>query len=195
MPKLQISILFMGFLIVSACARNTPEEVSKRYWEALIANDQEAVEQLVVDSSSKGLSNVIEPGPDSRVTFGETVRVEETARVETIIHWADEVETSTFNTQTVLVYEDNTWKVDPVRTREAFFESVYRSALTGLEAALAESAEAFRELGSELSSSMARELSEASRELQEQSEKANEEIQEFLKSLDEELQKELEKRR
>src|SRR5690606_32379429 len=98
-------------------------------------------------------------------------------------------------TITVLVRENDQWKVDPAATRNAFFESVYRSALTGLEAILEDSARAFREFGSELSQEMARELSEATRELQEQSEKANEEIQSFLEGLDAALREELERNR
>lgn len=193
MSPLRVSLLLL-LALLSACARNTPESVADRYWQAVIANDEEAIRQSIASSSSPSLSTVIHPSPESRVTFGPTERQEETAQVATTIHWVDGEETATFDTETMLVLEEGEWKVEPALTRQAFFDSVYSSAITGLEAALEESAEAFRELGSELSETMARELSAASRELQEQTEKANQEIRQFLEELDEELRKELEKR-
>lgn len=202
MYQIRLASLLCALLALSACSQNNPAAVSERYWQAVIADDQATVEQLVVETSSPGLSSVIQPGPDSSVEIGRTQREsfdgpegeEGAAEVPTTIHWVDENgDRSTFETATVLVFEDGSWKVDPAQTRERFFDSVYRSALTGLEAALEESAQAFRELGSEMSETMARELSTASRELQEQSQKANEEIQNFLENLDEELRKELER--
>lgn len=203
MFKSRLLIFMPLLLLLTACAQNSPEDVARRYWQAVIAGDEQAIRETIVQSASPGLSTVIQPGPDSRVTFGHTEREsfagpnepEAAAEVPTTIHWVDENgETSTFETETVLVFENGEWKVDPAQTRAAFFESVYRSALTGLEAALEESAEAFRELGNDMSESMAREMAEASQQLREQSEKANEELQKFLESLDEDLQRELEKR-
>lgn len=185
-------LLLLGLI---GCERHSPEDVSARYWAAVLNGDSKTAAQYVTESTSPGLSTFIEPGPGSSVTFGETERSEQRARVETTIYWVDEDESSVFETATVLVRENNLWKVDPAATRAEFFDSVYRSALTGLEAILEDSARAFREFGSELSQEMARQLSQATRELQEQSEKANEEIQLFLETLDEELRKELERHR
>jgi gas vesicle protein len=207
MTKLRLLGLALFAMLLGACARNSPDSVAERYWEAVLADDQQQVQTLISEGSEPGLSKVIEPGPGSSVSIGrpereafagpdqaEADKSSGIAEVPTTIHWVDDKgETSTFQTETVLVFEDGSWKVDPDRTRERFFDSVYRSALTGLEAALEESARAFRELGSTVSESMARELSAASEELQEQSKKANEEIQRFLESLDEDLRKELER--
>lgn len=197
MPARTLALLFFSLLAVTlaGCERHTPKQVSARYWAAVLEGDSQAAAEYVTDSTTPGLSTFIEPGPGSSVSFGDTERSEQRARVETFIHWVDEDESTVFETTTVLVRENNLWKVDPAATRAEFFESVYRSALTGLEAILDDSLRAFREFGSELSQEMARELSEATRELQEQSKKANEEIQMFLESLDEELRKELERRR
>lgn len=196
MPARVLSIFFCLLLLsLVGCERNSPEDISARYWAAVLADDQEAASQYVTDASSPSLSTVIRPDLGSSVSFGETHRSEQRAEVETTINWVDADETSVFETATILVKENNQWKVDPAETRNAFFESVYRSALTGLEAILEDSARAFRDFGNELSQEMARELSQATRELQEQSQKANEEIQQFLESLDEELRKELERRR
>lgn len=197
MFRLRILGLLSVALLLIACEHNTPESVSKRYWEAVIANDQQTIEQTIAKSASPSLSEVIQPSPESSVSFGEAkpgASTNENATVDTRLHWVEDGETTILQLDTVLVNEDGAWRVDPTATREEFFDSVYRSALTGLEVALQESAEAFREMGNELSESMARELSAASRELREQSEQANKEIQAFLESLDEELRKELEKR-
>lgn len=204
MFKSRLLTILSFLLLLSGCAKNAPDDVARRYWEAVIAGDEQAIRQTIVKSASPSLSTVIRPGPKSTVSVGHPEREsfagpkekEEggAAEVPTTIHWVDENgKTSTFETETVLVYEEGYWKVDPARTRAAFFDSVYRSALTGLEAALEESAQAFEELGNDISESMARELVEASRELQEQSKKANEELQQFLKNLDEDLRQELEK--
>lgn len=197
-PTMQARILPVIFLLLLSlvgCERHGPRDVSERYWTAVLADDQATAAQYVTDATSPSLSTVIHPQPGSRVSFGDTQRSEQRAEVETTIHWVDGQETTVFETITVLVRENDQWKVDPAATRNAFFESVYRSALTGLEAILEDSARAFREFGSELSQEMARELSEATRELQEQSEKANEEIQSFLESLDAALREELERSR
>lgn len=200
MPRRHLPSLLVVVLLVSGCTSNTPEGVAERYWAAVIAKDQQTIEQTIVESSSPSLSKAIQPNPESSVEFGETLRAggnmqeDENATVDTRFHWVEDGETTVLQLDTVLVYQDGAWRVDPVKTRQEFFDSVYRSALTGLEAALEESAQTFREMGSSLSESMARELSAASRELQKQSEKANKEIQEFLEKLDEDLQKELEKR-
>lgn len=201
MSSLRLLGLLSLLLLLSACERNTPEAVSERYWNAVIAGDQETIEQTIAESSSPGLSKAVQPNPESTVTFGETIRgggnmrEDENATVETQLHWVEDGETTVLELDTVLVYEDGAWKVDPEKTRQEFFDGVYRSALTGLEAALEESARSFREMGNSMSESMARELSTLSRELQQRSEEANEEIQKFLEGLDQDLQKELERRR
>lgn len=207
MLNMRLIGLIIFAALLSACARNSPESVAERYWQAVLAEDQQTIEAVIVDSSKPSLSKVIQPGPGSKVTVERAEREafagpdqasakkqDGIAEVPTTIYWVDEDgNTSTFRTETVLVSNQGEWKVDPERTRERFFDSVYRSALTGLEAALEDGARAFREFGSTVSESMARELSAASEELQEQSEQASEEIKRFLESLDEELQKELEK--
>lgn len=209
MIQLRLLSLALIAILLGACARNSPESVAERYWEAVLANDEQQIQRLISGASEPSLSKVIQPGPGSTVSVGRPERKTfagpdqadadgsgGTAEVPTTVHWVDDAgDTSTFQTKTVLVYEEGDWKVDPERTRERFFDSVYRSALTGLEAALEESARAFRELGNTVSETMARELSAASEELQEQSKKANEEIQLFLKGLDEDLRKELERRK
>lgn len=186
---------FMLSMSLIGCERHSPKDVSAQYWAAVLAGDSATAAHYVTESTSPGLSTFIQPGPGSSVSFGETVRNEQQAEVETTIYWVDGDETTVFETSTILVRQDGSWKVDPAQTRSAFFESVYRSALTGLEAILEDSARAFREFGSELSDQMARELSEATRELQEQSRKANEELQLFLETLDAELRQELERHR
>ncbi|MCW8195088.1 OmpH family outer membrane protein [Proteobacteria bacterium 005FR1] len=208
MLNMRLIGLVLFAIVLSACARNSPESVAERYWQAVLADDQQTIQSVISDRGDPNLSKVIQPGPGSKVTVERAEREapagpDQTdatspggiAEVPTTIYWVDEDgKTSTFQTETVLVFEGDTWKVDPDRTRERFFDSVYRSALTGLEAALEEGAKAFRELGNTVSETMARELSAASEELQKQSKEANEELQRFLESLDEELQKELEKR-
>ena len=69
--------------------------------------------------------------PGSRVSFGDTQRSEQRAEVETTIHWVDGQETTVFETITVLVRENDQWKVDPAATRNAFFESVSGFTTTG----------------------------------------------------------------
>lgn len=195
MPARALLLLTTLFLLgLAGCERHSPEDVAALYWNVVLAGDSQAAAEYVTDSTSPGLSAFIEPGPGSSVSFGETRGGEQRAEVETTIHWVDGPETTVFETSTVLVRENGQWKVDPAETRTAFFESVYRSTLTGLEAILEDSARAFQEFGGELSLEMARELSQATQELQEQSRKANEEIQLFLETLDEELRKELERR-
>jgi len=204
MSRTALAAFLLFGLLLSACARNDPEAVAQQYWDAIITGDEEVARRLIAEGSEPSLSAVIEPGSGSRVEIGRVERSSyagptegggDTAEVPTTIHWVDGDESNTFQTETILVFEDGAWKVDPAATRAAFFESVYRSALTGLEAALEESADAFRELGSSLSENMARELSAASRELQQQAEQANEEIKKFVEELDEELQKEIERHR
>lgn len=184
---------FLIVFLLSACSRNSPESIANTYWQAMFVADEEAFTEIILDKKASGLHKILDPGNESKIVFGETDIDGDTAKIDTTLTWKNSEEESTFGTKTILVKTDEGWKVDTEQTQKVFFDSVYASTLTGLEAALADTASAFLELGDSLTDSMAKELSNATRQLQQQSENANQEIQDFLKNLDENLQQELEK--
>lgn len=190
-------VLALSFtLLLGGCARNSPEHVAEQYWQAVLAGDAEAAQAWAHPDSSGGLSRMVQPGAGSEISFGETVVDDERAVVETRLEWHDEEEdnTASFTFDTTLGKADGEWKVDTDATRQAFFDSVYRSSLTALEAALQQSVDAFRELSDDVAREMKEELRDASRELRRQSEQANQEIQKFLEELDQDLSEELQQR-
>ncbi|GAB1266667.1 hypothetical protein NBRC116493_03370 [Aurantivibrio infirmus] len=188
----QLAFCFI-LLILSACSRNSPEQVANDYWQALFISDEASISTLVFDQEASSLHKILDPGDESKVVFGDIKIEGDIAKVDTLLTWKDSEKESTFGTKTILRKTDDGWKIDTEQTQKVFFDSVYASTLSGLEAALADSANAFLELGDSITNSMAEELSNASQALQQQSEEANQEIQAFLQKLDENLKKELEK--
>lgn len=188
----QVVAVTLALVLLSACSQS-PEEVAQEYWQAVLADDKEKIKSLVKEQSARELSHIIQPGPASAVSFEETTIEADLAQVQTHLQWGEAEERAHFNFDTVLARTDNGWKIEPEATRDEFFDSVYNSTLSGLEAALSQSLESFRALSGEVAREMSTELSKASAELQRQTEQANEEIQKFLKELDKELSQELEK--
>jgi len=184
---------FLTLFLLSACSQNTPEGVANEYWQAMFADEEETITKIMLDKEASGLHKTLDPGSESKIVFGDTYIDGDTAKIDTMLTWKNSKEESTFATKTILIRTNEGWKIDTEQTQKVFFNSVYASTLTGLEAALVNSANAFLELGDSLTDSMADELSNATRKLQQQSEAANQEIQEFLKNLDVNLQQELEK--
>jgi hypothetical protein len=189
---LKLLLVTSAFVLLSACSPS-PEQVAQEYWQAVLVDDQATIQRLVKEQSTRELSHIIQPGPASTVSFEKTEVAEQQARVQTHLQWGEVDKEAHFNFDTVLARTDDGWKIEPVATRDEFFDSVYNSTLSGLEAALNQSLESFKAVSGEVAREMTMELSKASAELQRQTEQANEEIQEFLNELDRELSQELEK--
>lgn len=193
MNKIRHFACCLIIFLLSACSQNSPEDVAGDYWQAVFTADENNISELVLDIEASGLHKILNPGEESKIVFGDAEIDGDTAKFDTLLTWKDTEKESTFGTKTILINTDDGWKVDTEKTQKVFFDSVYASTLSGLEAVLADSANAFFELGDSITDSMAEELSVATQQLQQQSEEANEEIQAFLKNLDENLQQELEK--
>ncbi len=185
---MKLKLLLPMIAVLSACGSNNPESVAKTYWQGVINNDAEQVATVASSNSRSELRRSIAPDADSSVTFGETQIEGDRAQVETFLSWVgDDEKEAQFDLLTVLVKEDEQWKINTAKTRQQFFTAVYRSSLDGLSSVLAESLASFQVLGEEAAGTMAEEIGQAIDELQEQSSEANDEVQQFLENLDEDL--------
>lgn len=176
-------------LVLTACG-NGPKSVAQQYWQGIIDRDESAVAAASSQRSRQELWQTVAPEQNMQVRFGETVIEDDIATVVTDITWADKDRDQPVELHllTMLVKEDEQWKVNTARTRQQFFTAVYRTSLEGLSSALAESLTAFQALGEEAATDFTNELSRAIDQLQQQSDQANEEIQDFLQQLDQDLQ-------
>lgn len=186
--KLFDCTLLLIVICLSACGSPKPESVANTYWQSVIKSDAEQIAEVTSSSSRGELSRSIAPHEDSSVTFGETQIEDDLAQVETFLTWiGEDQEQADFELFTLLVKENDHWKIDTAKTRQQFFTAVYRSSLDGLGAALAESLASFQILGEQAAGTMAEELGSAIEEMQIQSSQANDDVQQFLQALDEDL--------
>lgn len=191
MKKLLIVLPLIA--LISACEKS-PESVAQQYWRGILDNNESLVADNASQRSKRELFTTIAPDEGSSVKFGETKIEADRAQVDTILTWVDEEkeQSTEFNLQTVLVKEDDGWKVDTARTRQQFFTAVYRGSLDGLSSVLAESLANFQVLGEEMAGAMAQDISAAIDELEQESAEAGKELQEFLQSLDKDLSEAIE---
>ena len=178
-----LSLLFL----LSACFGQQPEDVAKRYWNAVIQGDANALHELAATNSQSNVNRISQPDAGSKVGFRETTVEDDGATVVTEVHWVDGDTTVDVALQTVLVKEDGSWKVDIVKTRRSLYAGLFNNAFASLSESIEEGATALQHIGEDIADDINRELLKAGKELQQQTEQASRELQEMLEQLQQEL--------
>ncbi len=149
------TIVWVGILVMlvlfAGCTKkyDDPKVVSTLFWEAVISNNQEKANQLSTANSTSAIESMENDAEQLQSVEVNTVEIDNNkAVVETILHGVtSEGEPVSFPTSTILVKEDDIWKVDASDTVNTLMANA-------VENMVAEMGERFSELGSQLSSAL-----------------------------------------
>jgi hypothetical protein len=155
--RLALAVCLCGAAL--ACERFdvAPRLAAERFWEALAAGDLAAARGLATADAGSQVGELAAEHPGREARFGETLRNESSALVETTVVLADDQQVSF---HTVLASADGAWRVDVRRTRR----ELTRAALATSVEQLRESVRGGAEALSEQIERSALEFSEALRE-------------------------------
>ncbi len=129
-----ILCILMCLSIMACSSPNSPKGVAKSFWNAVVAQDQDAVRkysssttQGAVDFSKSKIN-----WKEMKVTLGTTEMAGDQAMVHTVI--TNDTTGGKYVFNTYLVQEDGSWRVDFVRTREASITSeIFADIIKGLQ--------------------------------------------------------------
>jgi hypothetical protein len=121
--------LFCMLLLLSACQTpQTPEEVTKAFWAALIKGDVDGATRLATQNS-RHLVTKDETKENADVRTGQIIINGDNANVETIMTENGR----TFAFDSVLFKENDTWKVDYQQTRMNISSLPFNGVFKSLE--------------------------------------------------------------
>jgi hypothetical protein len=127
-----------------ACERfdDAPRLAAERFWQALAAGDQAAARDLATPDAGSQLGELAAETPVREAWFGETLRNESSALVETTVVLEDDQEVSF---HTVLASADGAWRVDARRTRRELTRAALATSVEQLRESVRGGAEALAE--------------------------------------------------
>jgi len=150
-----LSLAILTLTGIQACAQQaTPEEVAQSFWEAVVSNDKEAMQELVAKGSLDNPSLLDNTDKMlSSVEVKEAVIKDDKATIETIlINNQDDKETRLPIT-TSLLLEDNQWKVNGQ-------ESINALVTTSMNLMMSDMTKDFSAMGQQLNETISTGLQE-----------------------------------
>jgi hypothetical protein len=127
-----------------ACERggDAPRRAAEGVWQSVAAGDLDAARGVASSDSGSQLDELAEQHPVRDAWFGETLRNESTALVETTAVLADGQEVSF---HTALAFEGGSWRVDVRRTRRELTRAALATSVEQLRESVRGGAEALAE--------------------------------------------------
>ncbi|MEQ5836120.1 hypothetical protein [Marinobacter sp. NFXS9] len=115
------SLVILGTLMLSACGGpETPQEVSKAFWQSVIDGDAGEVADLSTLDDESRFDGFGQDWQGATASSGRIVIEGPTARITTQIKGLKDQDDKPLETTTYLVQEDGEWQVDYAHTKEAF---------------------------------------------------------------------------
>lgn len=141
-------LLTISILLLISCANsNTPSKVADNFWKAVASKDVEAAKELVVEGTMENTS-FSKDAELEVVGIGKEADIEnEIANVDTEINVTNKDKTRSYKFETVLVKEDNLWKVDFDKTMSSMIGFSMKQLEDSLKKAGKEMGEAVKEAG------------------------------------------------
>lgn len=158
-----------ALLLAGACQRfdDTPRQVASEFWEAMQAGDHAAARAVSTPASATSLAALAEESPLQDVDFGEILRNEQTALVETTAVLEERGVELTFNTH--LAHLESGWKVDAAKSRREITRAALAASVAELRRTLSAGttavAEQVERSALEISETMREALEDVEREI------------------------------
>ena len=109
------SLVFI-LLLVSCSMGKDPKSVAEKFWSAMQDRDIETARSYATRASRESLSLSSDKGSDMQVTLGDMTEQEGEVSIATILTQTVGGKEQSIPMQTILVREDESWKVDAQRT-------------------------------------------------------------------------------
>lgn len=188
-------LAFTSLVLLWGCtaekSQSGPEGISELYWQAILSGDSESANKLVIEDIDLELSQMIQPGSNSQVTFVQADVDDGIATVATHLAWVDGDKEVLFAFDTKLEQIDSEWKIDADTTQQNFFKSVYDYSLTDDGIQLLPQPTNDDTLSPQELNAMLDELERTSKELQSQQEVPPDEVEAFLELMDDDLREKI----
>jgi len=114
----KLLIPLVPLLTLTACLHqaNDPHEVAEQYWRAMKNGDTEIARTLVSQTSQQDYDNYIALPADERITIGKVNLGTEQTTIATTLYPDSTVPEDYITFDTVLVLENDKWKIDASKT-------------------------------------------------------------------------------
>ena len=166
MRGLRACVAALPLVLACGALESSPQQVCKRFWEALRAGDVATAEA----HASAGSATLVEAmGKDRRieeVRLGETLQSERSAIVRTSLVTTTEAGRQHSSFDTHLVRESDEWKVDVRATEREMTAAIFAASLRQIGEALGQGVQEFSEALEEGAEEMKRAIREALEELE-----------------------------
>lgn len=184
------SLVILGTLMLSACGGpETPQEVSKAFWQSVIEGDAGEVADLSTLDDASRFDGFGQDWQGATASSGRIVIEGPTARITTRIKGLKDQDDTPLETTTYLVQEDGDWRVDYAHTKEAFTN---RPLFDQMMRKLEDFGEQMRSSFSESSDKAAKDIERMSEQLKDRMAAANEDVSkqmdDFAEKLDEAME-------
>jgi len=147
-------------------APETPEHVTRQFWEALRSDDLARARALATADSARRVAGLWDAGPIEEILLGEALRGETSAIVKTSLATASDDGTRHLSFDTSLVRVNRGWKVDAAETHRALTGALFASSVQDLGDALGEGVAQFGEAIESGAEDISRAIREAIEELE-----------------------------
>ena len=155
------------FCIFAGCGKDQPIDVAKKFWGALEDQDIEKARSYATEATAPSLKmNYRGEDEEIAVIFGEVTESDGQTLVETTVQTVKGQENTRVPMKTVLVKEDDRWKVDVAQTFMSPFGDAMGKMMQGMM-------EAMQEGMNEMVESMQRKMQESMDEMGESFERTD----------------------
>ncbi|MBM4055767.1 MAG: hypothetical protein FJ264_14130 [Planctomycetes bacterium] len=122
--------------------RAVTRNIATGFWDALMANDLEAAKSFATSASGNNLKLYNNTdNSSSQITFGNITMNGDKTMIETILNTQKDGSQITIPLQTILIQENNQWKVDADQTMMSIFGGAMGELMEGLGEAMKNSME------------------------------------------------------
>lgn len=192
MTKTLLTVASMVILLC-ACTAKEPDDIAKQYWRAMMTGDLEALEAVVTENSLAFIETVRTPEEGSEFSLGEIQRIDDgRIEIDTTVTMVQEGNRTVNHISTVLMKENNAWKVNLPQTRRGLYASLLDNAFSDMGSSLQDGAAALKELSAQFASEVNAEINDdlldATKALKQQTQQANDTIQRALDDIQKELE-------
>lgn len=133
------SVFLFMLLSITACdlSPQSPLQVAEAFWQATLKGDIHKAKQFMTPDSREDLEITLHTEHD-RVEFGEIQIQNNSAEIKTFIHAQKNNQAVSYRLNTILVNQNNQWKVDYTATRRSMLGSELEDAFEDLTEKLQE---------------------------------------------------------
>lgn len=184
------SLVLLGTLLLSACGGpETPQEVSKAFWQSVIDGDAGEVADLSTLDDQSRFDGFGQDWQGVSASSGRVVIDGPTARIVTRLEGLKDHGDKPLETTTYLVEEGGAWQVDYLHTREAFAN---RPLFDQMMRKLEDLGEQVRSSFSDSSDKAAQDIDRMAEQLSQQMAAANDDFSQKMDAFAEQLDEALE---